>query len=104
MTYRQVHAYSTYVTVRIKTVKSTYLLLPVIYLLNENVLRFDCLVLNKLAIGKAETNLVSALPTANLISCGTKEHTVCYCNCNMGVLSAFSITFISGSLTNTKNI
>ena len=56
-----------------------------------NVLRFDCLVLNKLAIGKAETNLVSALHTANLISCGTKEHTVCYCNCNMGVLSAFSI-------------
>ena len=71
-----------------------------------NVLRFDCLVLNKLAIGKAETNLMYALPTANLLSCGTKEHRayLCYCNCNMGVLSAFSITFISGSLTNTQNI
>ena len=34
--------------------------------LSRNVLTFYC--------------LVSALPMANL-SCGTKEHTVCYCNC-----------------------
>ena len=37
---------------------------------SRNVLRFDC--------------LVSALPTANL-SCGTKEHAVCYRNC-LGLL------------------